>query len=176
MYKFKDLRLYTQVVNGIRFEQPVKEQPYVITYLSENSLFFEDYPKLNLVPFDVKIVVVPYTKIPKTKLTNELIKTYKNLSLLPIQSNLNVPQNKNVFFDLSQFLNALDYSYKPTNYRQRAGTFVLGSLFNSFSQFPNHKKVLLYSVDVSKPFNKNFVDRKILLKGLLTSTEYSKTF
>lgn len=161
MVRFEVLRQYNQVVDGIRFTIPQShEEPYVIVYFSENSSFVEDYPKLNSRVMDLKVTVIPLTKIPRTKLTPELSKTIKSLGLYPIQSNLTIPKRRNLYYDISQYLNAVDDVYTPSNYRQRAGIFVANSINEAFADFPDYKKVLMYSVDVSKPLDQ-FVDRKV---------------
>ena len=84
--------------------------------------------------------------------------------------NQKVPPGKNLIVDLSQYINAIDVMYKPTNYRQRAGFLIKNILESSQRQFPNnYQKILMYSVDLNKGLN-TFVNRKIfpLMKDLKT--------
>lgn len=159
MIQFKNLRQYSQVVNGLRFPN-VAGQNVAITYLSENSTLLEDHSRLNIRLVDVKITVVPITMIPRTRLNPTLIKNYKSLGLLPYSSVMKVPSSRNVYFDLSQYLTAIDDVYKPSNYRQRAKKFIQSSINKSFDSFPDFTKILLYTVDVTKPELKTFIDRK----------------
>ena len=160
MIQFKSWRQYTQLVNGVRFPQKPSE-PFVLIYFSENSNLIEDYQKLNLRLTDAKIVVVPTTTVPRTRLTADLQKAYRGLGLIPYMMNQTFPKGKNVIIDMSQYTNAIDLMYKPTTYRQRAGFFITNLLNQVSRMFPdNYKKVLLYSVDTSKPMNK-FVNKKV---------------
>jgi DNA-directed RNA polymerase beta subunit len=159
MIQFKSLRQYTHVVNGIRF--PNKPgQNFVVTYFSENSSLLEDYSFLNLKLIDLKINIVPFTTIPRTRLTPTLLKSFKKLGLNSYQLTNQVPSGRNVIYDLSQFLNAIDYTYNPSNYRQRLNMFIKNITNRSFSEFNNFEKVLLYSINLTKDKLNNFIDRK----------------
>lgn len=173
MIQYKSLIQYTRVVDGVRFPQDINE-PFLLVYFSENSLFINDYPKLNVRRPDVRHVVVPRTKIPLTRLTTELRTAYKQLGLLPFAENMNYPTNKNLFFDTTIYTNSIDQTYKPTTYRQRAGYLIQNVLTSVFQKFPdNYKKILIYSIDVTKPVN-SFVNRKVfaLIKQLKVNEIY----
>jgi len=158
MINFEALRQYTQVVNGIRFLSTLKEK-YELTYFSENSNLLDDYAKLNIRLMDVRINVVPITKVPRTRLTPNIIKAFKNLGLTTYSSVMKIPKLKNFFFDLSQYLNSIELIYHPSNYRQRLSNFVKNSIDQSFAQYSDYERVLIYSIDITKPFNR-FTDRK----------------
>ena len=159
MIQLKKLRLYTHVTNAIRFPNKPGEN-YIVTYFSENSSLVEDYPKLNLRPVDVKITIIPITRIPRTRINPPLIKAFKKIGLRPYSSTIKVPSSKNAYYDLSQYLNALDFTYHPSNYRQRLSIFIKNIVNNSFSNFKNFEKVLMYSIDLTKPNINKFIDRK----------------
>lgn len=160
MIQFKSLVQYTRVVDGIRFPQSNKE-PFLLVYFSENSSLIEDYPKMNLRLVDLKHVVVPLTKIPRTRMTPAFKKIYKQYKLLPYASNMAFPKNRNLLYDLSNYLNAIDIMYKPTTYRQRAGFLINNAMLKAFAAFPsNYQKTLVYSIDMTKDLN-TFVNRKI---------------
>jgi len=160
MIQFKFWRQYTQLVNGVRFPQKATE-PFALVYFSENSNFIEDYQKLNLRLIDAKIVLVPTTTIPRTRLTADLRQAYRNLGMIPYMMNQTIPKGKNVIVDLSQYTNAIDLMYKPTTYRQRAGFFITNMLNQVSRLFPdNYQTVLFYSVDLSKGLN-TFVNKKV---------------
>jgi DNA-directed RNA polymerase beta subunit len=158
MIKFNNFRLYTQVTNSIGFPL-TPNNPYLLTYFSENSTLVDDYPKLGLRSVDFRMVVVPVTKIPRTIMTSELMKDYKQLGLIPYSQKQQIPQNKNFIFDLSYYLGKIDLLFRPTNYRQRSGTLIKNS-FNLLLSYPqNYQKVLVYSIDLTKDTN-TFVNRK----------------
>jgi len=160
MIQFKNWRQYTHVVDGVRFPQNAKN-PFLFIYFSENSNFISDYSKLNLRRVDFRIVMVPLTTVPRTRLTPNLIKAYRSLKLIPYSLQQKIPQNQNIILDLSQYLNAVDIMYKPTNYRQRAGFLIKNALLTSVRMFPdNFRKVFVYSVDLDKDV-KEFINRKI---------------
>ncbi len=159
MIQYKSLIQYTRVVDGVRFPQNIDE-PFLLVYFSENSLFVSDYSKLNLRRVDARHVIVPRTKIPLTRLTPPMRAAYKQSGLLPFDSNGNYPKNKNLIYDTTFFTATIDKTYKPNTYRQRAGSLIQNLLIKTFQDFPdNYKKILLYSIDVTKPLNK-FINRK----------------
>jgi len=159
IFRFDKIRPYTQIATGLRFPPDMKKS--LLIYFSENSNLLDDYPKLGIKMIDVRYVIVPITKIPRTRLVPAVMKAYKSLKLLAYSSNMRFPQNKNIFYDLSQYLTGIDTAYKPNNYRQRAG-FLLKNIFfktiNSFS--PEYQKIVMYTVDTTKEFNQ-FRNRKI---------------
>jgi hypothetical protein len=166
MIKYSSFRIYNHVVDGFRFP-PDKDKQYMITYFSENSNFLEDYPKLNIRLADIRVVVIPYTKFPLTKLTTTLRKDYRKMGMFSFQSNQPVP-NRNIYYDLSNYFTAIDDLWHPSNYRMRVGNIVRGATYGSLSGFEDYHKILLYSVDVTKPFDKNYINRKFypILEGL----------
>lgn len=160
MIQFKSWRQYTHVVDSVRFPQNVKE-PFLLVYFSENSNFINDYSKLNLRRIDARIVAMPVTTVPRTRLTSEYRKLYRSLGLIPYTLQQKVPQNQNIIIDLSQYTNAIDSVYNPTTYRQRAGFFITNMINQILRSFPdNYQKVLFYSVDLTKNLN-TFVNKKI---------------
>lgn len=173
MIQYKSLIQYTRVVDGVRFPQNIDE-PFLLVYFSENSLFVSDYQKLQIRRPDAKYVVVPRTKIPLTRLVPAMRQAYKQAGLLPFDSNANFPRNKNLIYDTTFYTATVDKTYQPNTYRQRAGSLIQNMLINTFQDFPdNYKKVLVYSIDVTKPLN-TFVNRKIfpLLRQLKTDEIY----
>ena len=160
MIQFQNWRQYTHVVDGVRFKQNAKE-PYLLIYFPENTNFIDDYAKLNIRKVDFRIVSVPVTTVPRTRLTPDLIKAYRSLNLIPYSLRQKVPAGKNIILDLSQYVNAIDLMYKPTSYRQRAGFLLKNMILSAANQFPNnYQKVLFYSVDLNNDV-KPFINRKI---------------
>ena len=160
MIQYKSLIQYTRVVDGTRFPQD-KNEPFLLVYFSENSLFVKDYSKLNIRLVDARYIIVPRTKIPLTRLTPTMRAAYKQTGLLPYDSNGNFPKNKNLLYDTTFYTATIDKTYQPNTYRQRAGALIQNMLMKTFQDFPdNYKKILLYSVDITKPLNK-FVNRKV---------------
>ena len=173
MIQFDLIPQYTRLVRGIRFKQQVKT-PYLIVYFSENSSLFKDYPKLGIKKLDVRHVVVPKTRVPVTRLTPQTRELYKSIGLLPFAVNMAFPKDKNIFFDLSLYLDAIEEAYNPNTYRQRAGFLVQNILYKTFNAFPNnYKKILLYGVDYTKDI-RSFTNRKVfpLLRQLKAGKIY----
>jgi len=159
MIQFHNFRQYSPTVNGIRF-QNIPGENFIITYFSENSSLLEDYPKLNLKPVDIRLNIIPLTRIPRTRITPALIKKFKKFSLSSYSSNTKIPSGKNTFYDLSFYLNAIDSIYNPTNYRQRLSLFIKNIVNQSYTNFNNFHKVLLYSIDLTKDNLNEFINRK----------------
>ena len=159
MIQFKSLRQYTHIVDGIRFPQN-REAPFLLIYFSENSNFLDDYRKLNLKLLDFRTVIVPVTKIPRTRL-GDLRKVYRAYKLFAHPMRGKLKSTKNLILDLSQYLAALDSTFKVSNYRQRAGFLIKNLLQKTSIYFPkNYQQVFLYSVNVTKGMN-TFINRKI---------------
>jgi len=160
MYLFDKLRQYTQVTNALKFPKDPK-RPYLFLYMSENSTFIDDYKSLNLRLIDFRDVVVPLTKIPRTRLTTDLIKLYKSFGLIARNSNMKIPAGRNIIYDLTQYLKSIDTVYEPRHYRQRSGLLIKNLLLRGFDSFPNnYKKVLVYSVTLENNLYA-FPNRKI---------------
>ena len=81
MINFKNWRQYTHNVDGVKFPIDVKE-PFVLFYFPENTNLIEDYTKLNIRRIDFRVVSVPLTTVPRTRLTPDLVRAYRSLNLL----------------------------------------------------------------------------------------------
>jgi len=133
----------------------------LLVYFSENSNFLDDYEKLNLKYIDFRIITIPRTQIPRTFLSPELKKLYKDKKLITYPLQTKLPSSKNIIIDLSPYLNSIDQTYNPTAYRQRSGFLIKDVLFKSLIRFPdNYKKIFMYSINNIKDFN-SFINRKI---------------
>jgi DNA-directed RNA polymerase beta subunit len=162
MIRFKNLIPVTQSTDGIIY-QTDPANPFLIIYFPENSNLIDDYPKLNIRKTDVRIVVTPLTKLPRTILTNDIIKMFKQQGLYNISNRMKVPRGKNFIFDMSQYLEKIDGIYKPTNYRQKSGILIKSALNSLLTSYPpDYQKILMYSVDMTKDL-KSFVNRKSFL-------------
>lgn len=159
MIRFDSLRLFTQVADGVIYT-PNASEPYILIYFSENGLLVDDYPKLNIRKMDIRLVVTPVTKVPRTRLQADTIKLFKQNGLLAYSQIMKVPKGRSFLFDMSEYLSKIDLMYKPVNYRMRAGTLIKSALSSMLTMYPpNYKRVLLYSIDLTKDF-KSFINRK----------------
>jgi len=160
MIKFSTFRQYNQIVNGIRFPQKINE-PFMILYFSENSSLIDDYPKLGIKPVDNKIVVVPTTKVPRTRLEADTRKLFRTYGLYAYNPQQKIPEGKNFFFDISYYLKTIDNTYKVKNYRQRAGFLLKDIITRSFINYSSkYQKILLYSVKATENLD-TVMNRKI---------------
>ncbi len=158
MIQYKNMPLYSRKVSGMRFYK--KDKPYLLVYFPENSLFINDYPKLNIKFQDFKTVIVPTTKIPRSRMTPEIHKLYKMRKLQSYASNMKFPSNRNLIYDLSFYFKTIDQVYHPQTYRQRAGFLIKNIITKIFTDFPGYEKILLYTVDVTKELD-IIINRKI---------------
>jgi len=174
MIQFSKFKQYIQITDGVRFPQNSKK-PFLLVYLSENSTFLTDYPKLNIRRTDVKNVIMPTTKMPRTKLLPEQRKMFKKYGLFSYTTSQKYPKG-NIVFDLSNYLYVMDNTYNPKHYRQREGMLIKDILLKAFSSFPdNYQKVLIYSVDPFKDMNE-FVSRKsFMILNMLKDDEFNFT-
>lgn len=157
--KLENFKLYSQVASSVRYMR--RDKQYMVTYFSENSTLFDDYPKLGIKPQDLRYVLVPLTKLPRTGLTPQVRSQYKRIKMSAYQSNMIPPRGQNMVYDTSLFIDALDKFLHPMNYRTRAGNLVKNSVYRGLAPYPDFTRVLIYSVDVSKPIDKNIANRKI---------------
>jgi len=176
MIPLKAFRLYSHVVDGIMLPREAK-RPIAIVYFSENSTFINDFNKLNFRPMDLRVVVVPYTKYPRTLLTNELRMKYREFKLFPYSTKQRIPMGRNVIFDTTPYMNQVDSFLKPQNYRQRAGFLIKDLVEKAFSFFPDsYRKIFMYSIDVTSPF-KSFINRRFFpFLQLFKEKEYQPFF
>jgi len=159
MIVFDRLRLYTMVTDGPKYYPLDKAHPFLLVYFSENSTFSEDYHKLNIRYMDVRSVVIPVTRYPRTRLMPDYRKLLRSYKLFPYPVG-SQPPKQNLIYDTSLYVTSVDAALKPVNYRQRAGRYILSILDSAFAQFPDYRKTLLYVVDITKPFPK-YINRKI---------------
>src|SRR4030042_1163569 len=156
MINFDKFKLYTQTTDSLRF---TTGGPFLLVYFSENSTFLEDYYKLNIRRFDVMNVVVPITRLPRSRLYIDLKKKYRSINLLSYEVGTE-PAEKNMFYDTSIFLTEIDKMWHPRNYRMKAGMIVRDTLVKAFNTYPSYRKILLYCVDLERPFADRY-DRKM---------------
>ena len=160
MRRFETIKQYTMQVDGIRF-MPNPKEPFLIVYFSENSTLLDDYPRLNIRPIDVRVVTVPVTKVPRTRLLPDVRKMFRKYKLYAYSTLQPIPPGRSFFYDVSQYVRAIDTTYKPKTYRQRAGFLINHIISTAFSSYPdNYQKILLYSIDTTKDFF-SFVNRKV---------------
>lgn len=161
MRKIIDFKLYTTTATQVRFKSKSYSDPFVIIYFSENSDFITDYPSLNILRADVPSVFIPRTTIPKFIPTNTTKKAYQDLGLRTFVTGNSPPKNKNIIVDISHYLRVVDEKYHPSNYRLRAGMFILNHINEILASFPqNYIRTLLYTTNLRKPLNK-IVNRRI---------------
>jgi len=140
------IRLY----KGFKF--PLYDGPYYIMYFSENSNFLIDKGKLSFRQLDFRNVVLPNTDMPRTHLTGEVIKEYRD-ELYIANTPRNTPINKNSIVDSTVYISEIDKMYSPITYQNRYGDMIFKYVYRLFKNAPiGHKKIFFYSVDL-KSFN-----------------------
>lgn len=159
MIEYTRFRLYTQITNGLRFRP--SDGPYLIIYFPENGSLLEEYPYLNLKKEDIRHVITPITKVPRTHLTLKDAKTLKSYGLTPLSTISVIPKGKNVIYDLSIYLRDIASRFDILRARVRRNSMIKNIVTSSFSLFPTYRKVLLYTVNVSKPFDRTITNRLI---------------
>jgi len=160
MIQFKTLKQYIQNVDGIRWVPPDLKHPFLLTFFSENSTFLESYPKLNMRRIDARYVAIPRTKIPVSYLDQHFLNEYKKLKLMAFPVGRKPPSNQNFIYDTTNYTTLIDRKFRPKNYRTRSGVLVKYGIENSFLTYPNYEKVLIYSIDLTKDFDPNWINRK----------------
>lgn len=160
MIQFKNLKQYIQSVDGIRWISSNINNPFLLTFFSENSTFLESYPRLNIRRIDARYAAIPRMKIPVSYLNQKIINDYKRIHIMAFPAGRKPPAKQNVIFDTTIYTSLIDQKFRPKNYRTRSGTLVKYGIDNSFIIYSNFEKVLIYSIDLTKPFDSNWVNRK----------------
>ncbi len=159
MRRYSDLKLF-YATDGLRYPSNIKN-PFALVYFSENSTLIEDFPKLKILRQDIKYVMVPTTRIPRTRLTAEDKVNYKSVGLFAISDLQKIPKGHSIIIDLSKYFKTIDEKYKPTHYRQRIGVMLQAATYKAFKLVPdNYHRCFIYSVDNTKPVNK-YINKKI---------------
>ena len=167
---FRDMKLY-QTTKSLKFLLD-KSQPYNVVYFSENSTLVEDFRTLLLRPIDFRLVIVPVTIVPRTLPTESEIEKFRKLKLLALSTRVSIPKERNVIYDLSKYLDILWSSQSQFKSVQRAVKLTSDIIISAFKKFPTYKKVLFYSVDLSKDIQKqNMMKRSFSLLTMLKKEE-----
>lgn len=162
MINFNTMRIYNQTTNSLMFNS-TRNNPYALLYFSENSDFISDYPFLKLRKLDFRTVIVPYTIVPKTKLTPAIIKDFNRFGLKSYSTTIKYPTDRNLIFDISNYEKMIDLTYKPDHYRMRSGQLLKNMVLDTFYNIPDHyNKIFLYVVNVDKTLP-DIYSRKIYL-------------
>jgi len=172
MINYKNARPYV-IYDGFIFQKNPK-RPTTLVYFSENSTFFEDYPFLSFRRIDFKHVKIPSSRIPRTILTGQDRKRYKDeYGLIAVKEDQPVPRGLNHIYDCTNFIKQVDKKYKPKTYRQRFGNILRQMLNRGFKYSSSDHKILYYSVRIDKDFNESFIKRKIMaLEEQLRKNEF----
>jgi len=161
MLNYEKLTQYFRVATQIRFPLDPRN-PYFLFYFPENGLsFLEAYSNMGIRFVDARHIIIPKTRVPFTRMTPAFRTLYMKKRLIPFESTMKFPENKNLFYDMSIFFETVDKLYKPTHYRQRAGFLIRNLMFNALNSVgQNYRKILLYVVDTRHPIN-TYVNRKM---------------
>jgi len=161
MIVFRALRQYSGKTNQIKFPLN-KDKPFYIVYMGENSTFIESFKKFNFRYTDIFNVIIPLTRVPTvTRLLPEERKEYRKIKWIPRTSNDTIPKGRSLVYDLSKFFTAVENKFHPLTWRFRVGNLLKNMLNRSFSGAPeNYEKILMYHIDVTKPFN-DLINSKI---------------
>jgi len=133
--------------------------PYYVLYFSENSNFLIDKPRLSFRQLDFRNVALPNTDMPRTHLTGEVIKEYRDNRYM-VSTPDRTPKSKNVIIDSTVYISEIDKKYSPTTYQNRYGDMVFKYVYRLFANAPvGHKKIFFYSID-TKSFKSPYTKAK----------------
>ena len=138
------LSLFPKSVSEISI--PAKKKNHVIFY-SENSTLIEVYNLLRIKRMFVKKISFPSYKSPFLILNPDILKSYKDLGLIPTRA---IEKNKdNIFIDTTHFLNLIDKKYGKGSYKR---SIILNKIIDylNISRSDDLENILIYHVDISK--------------------------
>jgi hypothetical protein len=163
---YDKLKLYQPIVNVVKFPKDQNEV-YEIIFLGENIHFKDAYHQLNIDKLYAKCLLLPRYKDKKLKILNrekDALEYKKELGLYlaTIKPDKIKKLNLNFFFEITPVIDKLVDFYD--NFKSPILYKFLLHFFNIYNQeFPNTKKVLLYTIDTSEKFSKSIFHRKIYL-------------
>ncbi|MCK5021452.1 MAG: hypothetical protein KAS32_30855, partial [Candidatus Peribacteraceae bacterium] len=161
---FNKLPLY-RPKNNIRF--PVTGDKNVcLAFLSENSTFLDSYNYINYGPLSaLRFIFVPTTTKPITKLTSSYKKALVERKLRPVKGyfgDFSSVFGKNFYMDLTTYLNAVSSKFNLKRFNTGRGFGFVNQITDTLSGVPEDmfERVLLYSVNLDKPFSESIIQRK----------------
>jgi len=157
MIPITNLSLYPKKTKGIII--PNNLQPFDIFIYPENANFVDIYDKLGIKKiYSRNVLMVASPSRPRVIIDQNLIKSYRNINLIPIRTKDNIKDN--VFIDYTNILNGFENIYGNKNYRNIS---ISQNLINKTSSHINkhRKSVFTYIVDITKPMSNNLFTRRI---------------
>ena len=154
MYTPERLNLFTRRVSKLRFPKS-KGAEYKILALPENVNLVEIYDDLNIMKTDIKTYCSP-----KFKLAGKIVLTDKDSNKIMKNNGFTTypyikkvdDAKRNTFVDLSQFANVIRTRLKDKFNSPRA-SMLFSTGMGSFASSKDFKNILLYIIDLRKPFN-----------------------
>jgi len=151
MIDLKKLRLYPFFTSDLAITTDVDGGNYNIIFYSENSTFSNSYNKLRIKKRFVRYGSVVPSKMPRVIVGAPTLAAIRSNKLIPVRF-LKGPV-KNMFVDTTYFMEELDKKYKKASYRRPIVAGKIGMYLNSVKEFfPGRKNILLYYIDLNKPF------------------------
>ncbi|MCK5018629.1 MAG: hypothetical protein KAS32_16330, partial [Candidatus Peribacteraceae bacterium] len=142
------------------------EKNVSLAFLSENSNFLDTFNFLNYGPANaLRFIFVPTTTKPITKLTSAYKSSLLERKLRPIKGyfgDFSAVFGKNFYMDLTTYLNAVSNKFKLTKYNTGRGRSFVNQITDTISGVPEdmYERVLLYSVNLDKPFSESIIQRR----------------
>jgi hypothetical protein len=153
---------YIQTVESIGFyKKNNNENPFAIIYFPENHFLKDCYSKLNVDRKDFGRVVVPKCYNPSVCLDSKIFSDFSGSGFF-VQDNFTTALENNVLVDLSYFLEKYHLIFKPityTGFHEQKVSEYMENLISSID--PIYRKVLIYSIDYSKQYEQNYINRKV---------------
>ena len=167
--QFSNLNLFIKT-NDISVQKtPINGRFLSLCVLSENDLTLSSISHSNFSPVTaIKNLVVPNSNAPyKTYMNASYKQDIQGMGYIPIKTD--IPDmskiiNKHFYVDITRYLNEISERLNITNFNNSK----YKELFDLYTNYlynntnPKYEKVLLYTIDLNKPFSDKLSERKIL--------------
>ena len=159
MIPINNLKLFPIGTKEIAIPYRPPELINTVFFYPENTNLLEAYPKLNIKRMYLRKLLLVGSKYPKFIPTQKYSQLFREVGLLPIRK---IDPSSNLILDSSFFLDMLESRFGAGRYRRTIVSKPIKTFLESNRQAQvDRKTILLYVVDLDKPFASILYDRRI---------------
>lgn len=166
--QLNNVKLYRPIPNIIVPPIGFDNKNVCFAFLAENHSFLDVYRYLNIKSAQVRFVFVPTTMKPRTYLTPQYKRDLMDHKLRPYKGMFGIYDNMvghNFYLEFNGLINFATIKYRFKKFHTGRAATMLGGVINTLSGVPSESfhRILLYSVNLDKPFQPVLRRRKIFL-------------
>jgi hypothetical protein len=163
-------KLYPYIIKTSIAYPSNEDKTYNIVVFPENVNFMDVYQSLDIKRIFVRKVFTPLSPVLRLYRSKALFDTYRQQKLIPIYSI--DKERDSIITDASYILNAVERRYGKAKYRRKNIIEYVNNLVEQYKT-PDKNNVLLYIIDLNKPFEDSIFDRRSY--PFLFNMQYNKT-